>query len=295
MAASDAFNSASPDPAPTPEQMARQIFDELYRREIGDDSPADIPLVRRLINQGAALSTYIDEIEQSIAELIMSYPDVADEVADMPQYRGAALVFTAALERQETKRIRELLEGGPVDWAQTDARGYSALMHAAKRGYPDIVRILADSDPDLNRLDQRGWNALMHAAFAGEVGVSETLIAKKISVTQRAPLGYTALDLALVGAPPDPNNPDFPPVLTAARSDLAVLLARNGADINEKNEKGISPVEYLKMNNETGSLEEVLVAHTEWKEELKRNSSGLLNDVQAPAPARFRKIARPSV
>ena len=48
-----------------------------------------------------------------------------------------------------------------------DDKGMTALLHAAKQGYDDIVRVLAEKEAGMK--DEDGWTALMFAAYNGHL------------------------------------------------------------------------------------------------------------------------------
>lgn len=285
MAASAQFNDAGQEPAPSRESMGREIFTLLYAQEIGDAAP-DPQKIRDLLKKGADLSLYIREVEQTVFQVIESYPDIARHVADLPQYVGQALVAAASADVQDAKRVEKLLASPVIDWSQRGDRGRTALMLASERGYIEIVKLVAEKDPDLKAVDSHGWTALMHAAMEGHKGVAAHLIDKKLPVRHRSPSNYAALDLALVGRNPGP--------LTMTRSELAVLLARAGANIHEKNEKGISPVDYLVMNAQHETLKEMTAAAAEWRAELRDSARSLGQDTSAPPRAVFKRLQKPA-
>jgi len=55
-----------------------------------------------------------------------------------------------------------------------DDKGMTALMHAAKQGYDDIVRILAEKEARMK--DNGGWTALMFVAWNGHLECVKILL-----------------------------------------------------------------------------------------------------------------------
>ena len=57
-----------------------------------------------------------------------------------------------------------------------DKDGWSALHHAAREGYKEVVRLLIDNGADVSSIDKNGWSALHHAVYTGHLEVVRLLI-----------------------------------------------------------------------------------------------------------------------
>ena len=60
-----------------------------------------------------------------------------------------------------------LASGAPVD--AKNNYGWTALIHAARKGNADIVKLLLEKGADVNAQDDRGWTALMRASSKGHL------------------------------------------------------------------------------------------------------------------------------
>lgn len=277
------FNDAASPDVPhgnDPAGLAKQVFDELYKVEFGDGTPVDIAKVTRLIEQGADLSYPHPELNQTLFDFLNGYPDVSKHMIMLPAYVGQDLIKVLNSDEEDVGDVRSMLEHG-ADLNQRGDQGRTPLMIAARKGYTDSLREIAAKDNDLSRTDRHGWNALMHAAMEGHYDAAKVLIDARMPVTLRSTSGYTALDVALVGG----GNEE---PLSAERLRLAVLLVQNGASLHQKNEKDISPVEYLKLNGEEEAIKILTAASAQYSVTLAQTAV-IGKGISAPAVARFRR------
>lgn len=277
------FNDAAAPDVPhgnDPAGLAKQLFDELYKVEFGDGTPVDIPKVTRLIEQGADLSFPHPELNQTLFDFLNGYPEISKHMIMLPAYVGQDLIKVLNADEEDVDDVRSMLEHG-ADLNQRGDQERTPLMIAARKGYTDSLRKIAAKDNDLSRTDRHGWNALMHAAMEGHYDAAKALIDARMPVTLRSSSGYTALDVALVGG----GNED---PLSQERLKLAVLLVQNGASLHLKNEKEISPIEYLKMNGEDAAVKTLTAAAAQYEVTLAQTAV-IGRGISAPAVARFRR------
>ncbi|MCC7036746.1 MAG: ankyrin repeat domain-containing protein [Alphaproteobacteria bacterium] len=277
------FNDAATPDVPhgnDPAGLAKQLFDELYKVEFGDGTPVDLAKATRLVEQGADLSYQHPELNQTLFDFLNGYPEISKHMIMLPAYVGQDLIKVLNSDEEDADDVRSMLEHG-ADLNQRGDQGRTPLMIAARRGFTDSLREIAAKDDNLSRTDRHGWNALMHAAMEGHFDAAKTLIDARMPVTLRSSSGYTALDVALVGG----GNEE---PLSAERLRLAVLLVQNGASLHQKNEKEISPVEYLKMNGEEDAIKQLTAAAAQYDITLARTAV-VGKGVTAPAVARFRR------
>ncbi|MDI1228083.1 MAG: ankyrin repeat domain-containing protein [bacterium] len=277
------FNDAAAPDVPhgsDPAGLAKQLFDELYKVEFGDGTPVDVARVTRLIEQGADLSYPHPELNQTAFDFLNGYPEISKHMIMLPAYVGQDLIKVLNSADEDTDDVRSMLEHG-ADLNQRGDQGRTPLMIAARKGYTASVKEIAAKDDNLMRTDNHGWNALMHAAMEGHFDAAKTLIDARMPVTLRSTSGYTALDIALVGGGnEEPLSPE--------RLKLAVLLVQNGAPLHQKNEKEISPVEYLKLNGEEAAIKALTAAAAQYEVTLAQTAV-IGRGIAAPAVARFRR------
>lgn len=94
--------------------------------------------------------------------------------------------------RNDVEGVRTLLSLS-TEIGKRDARGMTALMHAALRGHKEIVHILARKEAGLK--DEMGMTALMHAALNGHVSSVSILVKREKGMTDKR--GRLALKMAL--------------------------------------------------------------------------------------------------
>ena len=112
--------------------------------------------------------------------------------------------------------------------------GWTALMHAARRGAADSVRALATHGADLNAVDPDGANALIYAIINGHYDAAGTLVEKGADPNIADSRGMTALYAAVdmntlpwIAARPAPKASDR---LTSL--DIVKMLLARGANPN---------------------------------------------------------------
>lgn len=93
-------------------------------------------------------------------------------------------------------RVEILLEHGAQVGLQ-DARGATALHHAAGAGHEAAARKLIESGAALDVSDAEGWTPLMHAAAEGHKELVELLLDEGAVPGSTDKAGHTAVDLAL--------------------------------------------------------------------------------------------------
>ena len=110
------------------------------------------------------------------------------------------------------------------------------LWAAAERNDETLVQELLDQDKDIEERFE-GWTPLMKAAEEDAVEAMRMLLDKKADIEAFNRKGRTALSFA--AAPSNDGKTRRPTPVSCLR-----LLLERGADVNRKDERGISPKDY---------------------------------------------------
>ena len=89
-----------------------------------------------------------------------------------------------------------LAAGAGVHIDQRDDQGWTALMHAANKGYTLLVPSLLDADPDLDVRAADGATALFMAVLKGDEKIARMLARAGANASITGPRGKTPLDVA---------------------------------------------------------------------------------------------------
>jgi ankyrin repeat protein len=132
------------------------------------------------------------------------------------------LMWATSYDRANAVRL--LLEKG-ADVNSKGKAGETALTQASGFGYTEVMTVLLDSGADVNAQDERGWSALRHAAAERHTDAVNLLKARGAKVTL---------------------------IIAAILGDMeeAQRLIRSGADLDEKDEDGCTPlIEAIRHEN----------------------------------------------
>jgi ankyrin repeat protein len=181
--------------------------------EGGDDSmlyeaasDGDIERVRRLLAAGAPvdmrdgarrtpllLATQADHVE--VAKLLI---EAGADVNAKDTIRDTPFLYAGAEGRDEI--LRHILATGKANLKDTNRYGGVALIPAAHHGHPDTVRILLQTDIDVNHVNNLGWTALLEAVILGDGGPTYSEIVRLLVDAGARPTpdrdGVTPLDHA---------------------------------------------------------------------------------------------------
>lgn len=139
--------------------------------ERGDDAE-----VRRLLESGVDLeerdpngrtalliATRNDDV--AVAKLLIAAGadvNAKDGIGDSP------FLYAGAEGRNEI--LRAILATGKAKLGDTNRYGGTALIPAAHHGHPETVRILLETEIDVDHVNRLGWTALMEAVILGDGG-----------------------------------------------------------------------------------------------------------------------------
>jgi ankyrin repeat protein len=120
-----------------------------------------------------------------------------EEAAEVASASGMLPLHCAALE-QSSAVVERLCGLKKLSPNRRDAEGFSALHYAASHGAAAVVRVLCgDPRVDVDKCDRdEGSTALMHAAREGHEEVVRVLLAGGASLEARNDYGFTAFDYA---------------------------------------------------------------------------------------------------
>jgi ankyrin repeat protein len=130
-----------------------------------------------------------------------------------------------ALRGEAAKVVELLLRHPKIDIDPVNASGETPVMMAALRGRLELTRQLLDRGAAVNR---EGWTPLHYAASGPEPKVVSLLLDRGAQIDALSPNGTT-------------------PLMMAARYgaiDSAELLRQRGADLNRRNQRGLSAADF---------------------------------------------------
>lgn len=139
--------------------------------------------------------------------------------------------------REPSLKVAELLAGWPkVKTEVRNDKDESVLMLAALKGYLPLVKKLVEHDADVNKT---GWTPLHYAASSGQVAVIEFLLDNSAYIDAESPNGSTPLMMAAMYGSPE----------------AVKVLIQAGADLNIKNQLGLSALDFAVRGNRQNAKE----------------------------------------
>lgn len=110
------------------------------------------------------------------------------------QFQRASVNLTRAAFLGDFEKVKELLDFGVNPNFQHE--GYTALMRASLKGYPEIIHILLEAGADPNLKDWQGQTPLILASFIGYIDIVKKLLNGGADVDAFSASGRTALVFA---------------------------------------------------------------------------------------------------
>jgi ankyrin repeat protein len=187
--------------------------------------------------------------------------------------------------REPSLKVAQLLVSWPkVKTEVRNDKDESVLMLAALKGYLPLVKQLVDKDADVNK---PGWTPLHYAASTGQVAVIEFLLENSAYIDAESPNGTTPLMMAAMYGSPE----------------AVKVLIQAGADLNIKNQLGLSALDFAVRGNRQNAKEliETGLQRLAARTAISPASNAAVKDVTAtgseksPAPAPAPKSSAPSV
>lgn len=158
---------------------------------------------------------------------------------------GGMTPLMHAAMHDDPRVVKRLIEV-QADHALTDARGWTALMHATRkdRGYPAIIELLIKSGAEVDATHQRGGTALSIACYNGHVRAVELLLDAGADVNVKDQAGWTPLICACVNG----------------HTPIVKLLLAAGAEVNAKDAGGRTPWRVASDSGHWATVKELLKA-----------------------------------
>ena len=139
--------------------------------------------------------------------------------------------------REPSLKVAQLLASWPkVKTEVRNDKDESVLMLAALKGYLPLVKQLVENDADVNK---PGWTPLHYAASTGQVAVIEFLLENSAYIDAESPNGSTPLMMAAMYGSPESVK----------------VLIQAGADLNIKNQLGLSALDLAVRGNRQNAKE----------------------------------------
>jgi ankyrin repeat protein len=156
--------------------------------------------------------------------------------------------FVAALQHMDIRLARDLLQRG-ADRSGRDARGRTALMAAAAAGRPDLVQAELSAAADANAMDEAPLSALHWAVVPDYPLAPESALSDRPRVIELLIKAGAKVDtLGVFGWTPLRSN-------WLGYEDVTAALIAHGADVNAKDEDGLTPL----MTNNSAKAAQLLL------------------------------------
>ncbi|MDH5633989.1 MAG: ankyrin repeat domain-containing protein [Gammaproteobacteria bacterium] len=183
-----------------------------------------------------------------IATSQAGYESVFDSELDKAVTRNSLI---NAIEKDDYEAVAKILDSGKIDINFTTEKGGSAIIYAARKGNPGIIKALVSAGADVN-----------HSTNAGNTTLAYAMSGTKKNAYQIAKL---LIDGGLdVRAKRDPKNIEVDPPVTAAvhkgDAKLVRLFLKNGADINAKDYRLWTPLD-IAIRTGKAEMARILIGH----------------------------------
>ena len=200
-----------------------------------------------------------------------------DTILDMFQMFGMEDLMEAT-KAGDVEKVEMLLESGMADVDAVDENGSTAFMWASQEGHKEIMHMLVEKKAKVNAQNKIKWSAFMYAASSGHVEIARHLL-NECGADARVQdhIGGTPLRHAVIH-----RHVEIVKVLmtkhTLAELDdflfrknalleasgmgnveMIEYLVEQGADINEKNSEGTTPLMQCILRNQSKECVSVLL------------------------------------
>lgn len=182
--------------------------------------------------------------------------------------------FFTAVRQDNAGKVSDLLAKG-FDANTIDPKGRTGLAIALQEPSPKVVQVLIDwPKTDINKLNPQGESILMLASLKGQLELAGKLIKKGADVnkTSWTPLHYAAsgghaalISLLLENSAyidaesPNGTTPLMMAAMYGSEASVRVLL-QEGADTAQKNQQGLTALDFAQRGKRPDSLEAIAAA-----------------------------------
>jgi ankyrin repeat protein len=139
-------------------------------------SAGDVAKVRELLVAGAPVDGRDDAKRTpllvatranhvAVAKLLI---DAGADVNAKDNIRDTPFLYAGAEGRNDI--LKMILATGKTNLKDTNRYGGTALIPAADKGHPETIRILLETDIDIDHVNNLGWTALLEAVILGDGG-----------------------------------------------------------------------------------------------------------------------------
>jgi hypothetical protein len=190
----------------------------------------------------------------TIAVIICILPFVGchvqkEQEKGLEKFRNGPKELCEAIEKGNIKAVKAIIKKG-IDLDLPAKKDEFPLFYAAGSGRPEIARLLIQAGANINIKDSYGDTALHIAIRESNYKVAEILINSGADVNAKIEKGFF---------------PGFRPLHTAVNGKkdipyLVSLLISKGAEVNSRDAKGKTPLQYAMMNRFSQS-EQILLKH----------------------------------
>lgn len=101
-------------------------------------------------------------------DLALALVEAGADVNAKDEIRDTPFLYAGAEGRNDI--LAAIIATGRANLADTNRYGGTALIPAAHHGHPETVRMLLDTDIDIDHVNDLGWTALMEAVILGDGG-----------------------------------------------------------------------------------------------------------------------------
>ena len=178
----------------------------------------------------------------------------------LEKFRNGPLELCEAIENGNIKAVKAIIKKG-IDVDLPAKKDEFPLFYAAGYGRPEIARLLIQAGANVNIRDSYGDTALHIAIRECNYKVAEILINSNADVNAKIEKGFF---------------PGFRPLHTAVNGKkdipyLVSLLISKGAEVNSRDAKGKTPLQYA-IKNRFPQSEQILLKHEKSPGNIQKNA-----------------------